>query len=235
MASIPNLAQSRAPAVPGQGRGTQAANEKGAPWGAPLSVPMHEPESSHLVLELHRGCFQPLGAGNHLHMDALAFLELRYPLARQHRAVDEDILAAGHRDETEALLGIAPLDLSVDLFGWTGRPIEAAIAHRAIHRRPAGAGGASARRLRRARIDGGDLGDLRTFGALPHPRRQGRARFERGMTRRFDDADVQKRFARSVGQFDESEAFLTIEPFHFGLPLGPRRDRPGRFPRRTIK
>jgi hypothetical protein len=55
------------------------------------------------------------------------------------------------------------------------------------------------------------------------------------VTRRFDDADVQERLARPVGQFDEAEALLTIEPFHFGLPLGPSRDRPRRLARRSIK
>jgi hypothetical protein len=49
-------------------------------------------------------------------MNALAFLKLGYPLARQHRAMDEDILAAGHGDETETLLRVVPLDLPVDLF-----------------------------------------------------------------------------------------------------------------------
>ena len=56
-------------------------------------------------------------------MNALAFLKLGNPLARQHRTVDEDILAAGHRDEAETLFGIIPLDLPVDLFRRTGWPI----------------------------------------------------------------------------------------------------------------
>src|SRR5260370_16366493 len=102
-------------------------------------------------------------------MNALAFLELGYPLARQHRAMDEDMLAAGHGDETETLLRVVPLDLPVDLFRRTGRTIEAAVPRWPVHQRPAGTGGAAARRLGRAGVDGGDLGDLRTFGPLPHP------------------------------------------------------------------
>ena len=66
-------------------------------------------------------------------MNALAFLKLGYPLARQHRTVDEDILAAGHGDETETLLRVVPFDLPVDLFRRTGRTIEAAVPRRAVY------------------------------------------------------------------------------------------------------
>jgi hypothetical protein len=33
------------------------------------------------------------------------------------------------------------------------------------------------------------------------------------MARRFDDTDAEKCLARPVGQFDEAEALLAIEPF----------------------
>src|SRR6202049_5278762 len=160
-------------------------------------------KKSALVLELHRGRFEPLGARHHLHVDALAFLQLGDALPGQDRAMDEDILAAFHGNEPEALLRIVPFDLPVALFGRPGRTLEAAIARRAI-RWPAAARTRTARWVRRAGIDGGDLGDLRAFGPLPHPHRQRRAGFERRVPGPFDDADVEEGFTGPIGQFDES-------------------------------
>src|SRR5215470_829822 len=147
--------------------------------------------------------------------------------------MNEDILAAVHRNEAEALLWIVPFDLAFDFLGRPGRPVEGALPRR----RPAAESRTAtrSRRLRGAGIDGGDFGDLRALRTLPHAYRQRGARFERGMPSSFDDADVQKRLAGPVGQLDESETLFTIEPLHLGLPFRPCWHRPRRLPRRTVK
>src|SRR4029077_2865695 len=97
--------------------------------------------------------------------------------------MDEDILAAVHRDEAEALFRIVPFHLAVDFLSRPGRSIEGTFPRGW----PAATAAAKSRRtargrgLGRAGINGGDLGDLRPLRPLPHPHRQGRSRFERGM------------------------------------------------------
>src|ERR1700730_17957734 len=166
--------------------------QKGRPLGALFDS---TPQPSPVVLERHPDGFETLGARHHLHADALAFRQVIDAFAGEHRAMDEDILAAVHRNEAEALFRIVPFDLAVDFLGWPGRPMRGALPRR----RPAAASTATesrtARRLRRAGMDGGAFGDLRALGPLPNPHRQGGARFERGMPGTLDDADVQKGLA----------------------------------------
>src|ERR1700732_5607395 len=138
------------------------------------------PARHSIVAERDPDRFEPLGARHHFHVDALAFGELVDAIAGEHRAVDEDILAAFHGDKAEALLRVVPLDLAVDLFG---RPGGGAIerARRTIAHRPSAAAtparSRTARRFGRAGIDVGDLGDLGALLPLPDPHRQRRAGF----------------------------------------------------------
>jgi len=51
----------------------------------------------------------------------------------------------------------------------------------------------------------------------------------------FHDADMKESFTGAVGQFDESESLLAIEPFNFGLPFRSGWYRPGLLSRRTVE
>src|SRR3984893_14057289 len=88
------------------------------------------PRPSAVVLEGDTDGFETLGTRHHLHADALAFRQVIDAFAGEHRAMDEDILAAVHRNEAEALFRIVPFDLAVDFLGRPGRPIEGALPWR---------------------------------------------------------------------------------------------------------
>src|SRR6266481_940334 len=105
------------------------------------------------MLERQSDRFETFGAGHHFHVDTLAFSQFIDAFARKHRTMDEDILAAVHRNEAEALLRIVPFDLAFDFLGRPGRPVEGALPRRrsAAESRSA----TRSRRLCRAGIDGG--------------------------------------------------------------------------------
>src|SRR5215467_8956802 len=210
------------------------AESERAPSGA-LSDCIATSGCSAVVLEGKPDSFEAFGAGHHFHVDALAFRQFINAFAGKHGTMDEDILAAIHRHEAEALLRIVPFDLAFDFLGGTGRPLEGPWRSAAEPRTTTATTTTTTRGLGRAGVDGGDLGDLRALRPLSHPDRQRGPRFKRGMPGRLGDTDVQQCLAGPVGQFDESESLLAIEPFHFSLPFRTCRYRPRRLSRRSVE
>ena len=108
-------------------------------------------------------------------------------------------------DEAKALLGVEPLHragfLDGGLVGGTGTPPDMPDA-------------APARR--RAAVDAEDLGNLRAFLSGRHPHFERFARLHRIGAAALEDAGMEERVARAVGQFDEAEAPFGLEPFDDG-------------------
>src|SRR6185437_14742115 len=170
-----------------------------------------------------RSRFSALHAFDDLHGDALALGEIGDAGALEDRSMDEDILAAiADGDEAEALVGIVPFDGAGHLDGVReiGRGTLRTGAERTGTAGRLGGGAAL--------VDVENLGDLRAFLTLADARLDLGAGEHALAAGGFEHGDVQEGVARAVGELDEAEALLRIEPFDHGIDDGTGRRRPRR-------
>jgi hypothetical protein len=125
----------------------------------------------------------------------------------KNRNVDEDILAAVVRlNKAKALVVIEPFHRAAD-FGCRGRiGVAAGRAGLVEARRRRALGGARRVDLQHAR-------DLRTLDAVADINFQFGARRDGIITCILQSADMEKRIARAIAEFDEAKPFVALEPF----------------------
>src|SRR5688572_6327234 len=153
-----------------------------------------------------------------LHRHAFSFFKSAHPRAVENRSVNENVLfAIAGRDKAKSLVGVVPLDGSLDAD--RGRRIRTRPAGRSSRWRPRVLPG-----LRHPGFDGKDRGNLAPFLTSADLDAEFGAGLNALMPSRLQHGDVQKNIARAIGQLSEAKPLLRVEPLDDGVKRRPARD-----------
>jgi hypothetical protein len=174
-----------------------------------------------LIQQCERNRLTALLGLHHLHRKSLSLLQSPQPGTFDDGDVNEHILAAIlANDEAEPFLGIEPLDRAFDLGGgrWIGA-LSAGWSPRRWSR--------DSRSPIRTGVHREDRRDLTALLSLADLHTEFGFRLDCFVPGRLQHGNVQKCVPRAVGEYNEPEAFVRIEPLDDGVD---RRTAWGRTP-----